>query len=106
MEGRTKKAEKALTALAQIENPRRIERIVNSVGYSLLEADRLKPALKVFELNTKLFLEAFNAWDSLGEAFMKMGKDEEAISCFEKSLEFNAENTNAKEMIARIQGGE
>jgi len=104
--GRAKRAEKALRALAETENPRRVEGTVNSVGYSLLEADRLKPALKVFELNTKLFPEAFNAWDSLGEAFMKMGKDEEAISCFEKSLEFNAENTNAKEMIARIQGGE
>ena len=105
LEGRTKKAEKALSALAQIEDPRRVEGTVNFVGYSLLEAESLKPALKIFKLNTELFPEAFNTWDSLGEVFMKMGDDARAIACFERSLELNSENTNAEEMIARIQGG-
>lgn len=79
---------------------------MNFVGYDLLEADRLKPALKIFKINTELFPEAFNTWDSLGEAFMKMGNDARAIACFERSLELNPENTNAEEMIARIQEGE
>ena len=79
---------------------------MNFVGYDLLEAGRLKPALKIFEINTELFPEAFNTWDSLGEAFMKMGNDARAIGCFERSLKLNPENTNAEEMIARIQGGE
>jgi len=105
LEGHTKKAEGALRDLAQIEDPHRVEETVNFVGYSLLEAGRLKPARKIFELNTEMFPEAFNTWDSLGEAFMKLGKDSKALSCFEKSLELNAENTNAEEMIARIQGG-
>jgi CubicO group peptidase (beta-lactamase class C family) len=105
LEGSTKEAEKALRDLAQIENPPRVEGTVNFVGYSLLEAERLKPALKIFEINTALFPESFNTWDSLGEAFMKMGKDAKAISSFEKSLELNADNSNAKEMIDRIQGG-
>jgi cytochrome c-type biogenesis protein CcmH/NrfG len=61
--------------------------------------------VKILELNTELFPEAFNTWDSLGEAFMRMGKDAKALSCFEHSLELNAENTNAEEMIARIKGG-
>ena len=103
--GRTKKAENALRELAQTENPRRVERTVNFIGNSLLEAERLKPALKILELNTELFPEAFNTWDSLGEAFMKLGKDAKALACYQKSLELNAENTNAEEMIARIQGG-
>ena len=34
---------------------------------------------------------------------MNLGEDAKAISCFEKSLELNPENTNAKEMIARIR---
>ncbi len=45
----------------------------------------------------------FNTWDSLGEAFMNMGEDAKAISCYEKSLELNPENTNAEEMIVRIR---
>jgi len=105
LEGRERKAEKALRELAETGDPRRVERAVNMVGYNLLQAERLKPARKVFEINTELFPESSNAWDSLGEAFMKMGKDAKAIASYEKSLELNAENTNAEEMIARIQGG-
>jgi CubicO group peptidase (beta-lactamase class C family) len=105
LEGHAKKAEKRLRELATKGNPRRVGGSVNRVGYSLLEAGRLKPALKIFKLNTELFPEAFNTWDSLGEAHMKSGHDAKAISCYEKSLELNPDNTNAEEMIARIQGG-
>ena len=101
--GRSKKAEKALRELAETENPGRVEANVNQVGYTLLQAERLKPAARVFELNTELFPEASNTWDSLGEAFMNLGEDAKAISCYEKSLELNPENTNAEEMIARIR---
>lgn len=102
--GRTKQAEKTLRELAENENPGRVEAMVNVVGYSLLQAERLKPAAKVFELNTELFPEASNTWDSLGEALMMLGEDTKAISSYEKSLELNPENTNAEEMIARIRG--
>jgi predicted negative regulator of RcsB-dependent stress response len=61
--------------------------------------------VNIFELNTELFPEAFTARDSLGEAFVKLGKDAKAIVCYEKSLELNADNTNAEEMIARIRSG-
>jgi CubicO group peptidase (beta-lactamase class C family) len=105
LDGRTKKAAKRLRELSTTADPRRVERNVNRVGYSLLEADRLKPALQIFMINTELFPEAFNTWDSLGEAYMKLGKDARAISCYEKSLELNPDNRNAEEMIARIQGG-
>jgi CubicO group peptidase (beta-lactamase class C family) len=105
LRGRGRRAEKTLRALAETENPRWVEGALNSVGYSLLEAQRLKPAVKVLELNTELFPEAFNTWDSLGEAFMRMGRGAKALSCFQKSLELNPDNANAGEMIARIQGG-
>ena len=106
LDGRKKKAESRLAELAEHENPQRVEGAVNFVGYSLLEAERPKPALKFLKLNTELFPEAFNTWDSLGEAHMKLGNDDKAISSFEKSLELNPENTNAQEMIVRIQKGE
>lgn len=105
LDGRKKKAESRLTELAANENHRPVEGTVNFVGYSLLEADRPKPALKFLKLNTELFPEAFNTWDSLGEAHMQLGNDDKAISSFEKSLELNPENSNAQEMIVRIQEG-
>ncbi|MBD3855866.1 MAG: serine hydrolase, partial [Acidobacteria bacterium] len=86
LDGRKKKAEKSLAELAANENSQRVEGAVNFVGYSLLEAERPKSALKFLKLNTELFPEAFNTWDSLGEAHMKLGNDAKAISSFEKSL--------------------
>jgi CubicO group peptidase (beta-lactamase class C family) len=101
--GRAKKARKSLRELAETEDPGRVEATVNSVGYSLLQAERLKSAAEVFELNTDLFPASSNTWDSLGEAFMRLGKNAKAIYCYEKSLELNPDNANAEEMIARIR---
>jgi CubicO group peptidase (beta-lactamase class C family) len=103
--GHGKRVEKRLRQLAAASEPRRVEWAVNNAGYSLLQAGILKPALELFELNTELFPQAFNTWDSLGEAYMMLGKDAKSISCYEKSLELNPENTHAEEMIARIGGG-
>jgi CubicO group peptidase (beta-lactamase class C family) len=102
--GRAKKGERALAELASKGNPGRVEAAVNRIGYGLLEAERLKPALRFFKLNTELFPEAFNTWDSLGEAYMKLGKDQKAITSYQESLELNPDNSNAKEMIAKIGG--
>lgn len=104
--GNGQQAEKALgDLLAEGANPRRVEGAVNGAGYTLLQAGNLDEAVDIFELNTRLFPEAFNAWDSLGEALMTAGDNAKAITCYQKSLEFNPENTNANEMIARMQGG-
>ncbi len=75
------------------------------MGYALLRSEKAEQALAVFELNTRVFPEAFNTWDSLGEAHMVLGHDDDAIRCYERSLELNPDNTNATEMIARIREG-
>jgi cytochrome c-type biogenesis protein CcmH/NrfG len=36
---------------------------------------------------------------------MNLGNNEDAIRAYERSLELNPENTNAKTMIERIRGG-
>jgi CubicO group peptidase (beta-lactamase class C family)/predicted negative regulator of RcsB-dependent stress response len=104
--GNGQQAEKALAELlAGGANPRRVEAVVNAAGYTLLEEERTDAAIGVFELNTRLFPEAFNAWDSLGEAYMTAGKTARAIASYEKSLELNPKNTNATEMITRMREG-
>ena len=67
--------------------------------------EKAEQALAVFELNTRVFPEAFNTWDSLGEAHMILGHDDDAIRFYERSLELNPDNANATAMIARIREG-
>lgn len=82
-----------------------VERVVNRLGYRHLGAGDVDRAIAVFRLNTEAFPEAFNTWDSLAEAYMVRGENELAIRYYEKSLELNHENENAKRMIERIRAG-
>ena len=106
IEGQPGPAETRIRHLSEQEPAGRVESMVNNIGYSFLQSEKAEVALKVFELNTKVFPSAFNTWDSLGEAHMKSGNSEEAVRCYERSYQLNKENSNAKEMIARIKAKE
>ena len=101
--GRRDAADGTVRDLAQRTDAARVEAGVNAVGYALLRSQRAEPALAVFELNTRVFPDAFNTWDSLGEAHMTLGRDDEAIRAYERSLELNPENASARSMITRIR---
>jgi CubicO group peptidase (beta-lactamase class C family) len=104
--GRDESADRAVRQLAQRSDPPRVELEVNAVGYALLRTEQAEQALLVFQLNTRVFPAAFNTWDSLGEAHMILGHDDEAIHAYQRSLELNPDNTNAETMISRIRGGQ
>jgi len=76
---------------------------VNSFGYELMANKRNEEALKIFELNIKLYPRGANAYDSFGECLLKLGKKEEAIAAYKKSLELNPKNNNAEKTLAEIQ---
>jgi tetratricopeptide (TPR) repeat protein len=60
-------------------------------------------AIEVFKMNVEMNPQSANAYDSLGEAYMKAGDDENAIKNYEKSLELNADNDNAKKMLKKLK---
>ena len=81
-----------------------IEASLNTQGYNLLSKNKIDDAIKVFKLNTELFPAAFNTWDSLAEAFMTLGNKEKAIEYYQKSLDLNPKNENAKKYLASLRG--
>lgn len=62
-----------------------LERAVNGAGYAIWENLGVDPALRVFELNTVLFPDSANTWDSLAEAHAVKGNTEEAKSLYDKA---------------------
>ena len=50
-----------------------------------------------------LYPTSFDVYDSLGEAYMKNGQNDLAMVYYEKSLELNPENVNAKEMLTKLK---
>ena len=78
------------------------EQGMNGLGYSLIEQGKIGAAIAVFKLNTETHPDAFNTWDSLGEAYMENGDNAQAIANYEKSLSLNPRNENAKEKLAEL----
>jgi CubicO group peptidase (beta-lactamase class C family) len=75
---------------------------MNSLGYQLLGSKKVKEAIHIFELNAAAFPKSANVWDSLAEAYMTAGK-ELAVQYYRKSLELNPENSNAVEMLKKLE---
>ena len=76
---------------------------INSFGYQLMGEEKNEEALKIFKMNTELFPEGFNTYDSYGECLVKIGRTEEGIIAYKKSLELNPDNDNAKKVLEEIE---
>src|SRR4030095_14480575 len=76
---------------------------LNTLGYLLMRAGKVKDAIEIFKLNVEAYPQASNPYDSLGEAYMNMNERELAITNYKKAVELNPKNTNAVEMLKRLQ---
>jgi tetratricopeptide (TPR) repeat protein len=78
------------------------EREINTWGYALLGENKLNEAIEVFKINTEMFPNSSNVYDSLAEAYMNAGNKQLTIKNYEKSLELNPQNTNAFEQLNKL----
>ena len=77
---------------------------LNTLGYQLLQMKKVAEAIEIFKLNVEAYPQAFNPYDSLGEAYMTHGDKELAITNYKKSLELNPQNAGATRMLATLTG--
>lgn len=87
---------------------------MNSLGYDLLggannpnpfhfpEEHRYKEALETFKINTELFPDSWNTYDSYGEALLMVGRKAEAISMYKRSIELNPGNTGGLKALEQL----
>jgi tetratricopeptide (TPR) repeat protein len=78
----------------------------NKVGYEFLADLVFEEALFIFKMNTDLFPESANAWDSLAEAYWKSGDSIKAIELYKKAISLDPEGetgVHAKEMLLGIE---
>ncbi len=76
---------------------------LNTLGYVLLAERRIKEAIEIFKLNVAVYPGGFNTYDSLGEAYLANGERELAIKNYKKSLELNPQNTNATDVLKKME---
>jgi hypothetical protein len=94
---------KKLSEKADDEKKKWIEGEFNVKGYRLMNAGKIKEAVKVFKKNVELFPQSANVYDSLGEACMKNDEKELAVKNYKKSLELDPKNKNALKMLKKLE---
>ncbi|WP_083574840.1 tetratricopeptide repeat protein [Tenacibaculum mesophilum] len=75
---------------------------LNTKGYEMIKRGFYEKAIDLFTLEVFFFPESYDAYDSLGEAYMKDGQIRKAIKNYQKSLEINPENLNGKEKLREL----
>lgn len=79
---------------------------MNELGYELLNRAIFNGhndlALEVFRQNILLFPNNYNPYDSYGEALAKVGKKNEAIIMFRKSIQLNPDNEGGKKILEEL----
>lgn len=79
---------------------------MNELGLQLLYAATFENhntmALEILKLNTIFFTDSFNTYDSYGEALAHIGKKQEAIKMYQKSIELNPQNEAGKRALKEL----
>jgi predicted alpha/beta superfamily hydrolase len=70
------------------------ELLMNNVGYQLLGAGKMDEAVAVFKTNVDRYPNSANVYDSLAEAYEKMGKLELARPNYEKAVQLGQQNND------------
>lgn len=86
----------------QIRNQVPRETDLNSCGYVLLMRKDVTEAINVFRININLFPYSPNCFDSLGEAYLIAGMKEESKACYQRVLELDPKNENAKAQLEKL----
>lgn len=77
---------------------------INQAGYVLLNVeDKMNDAIKLFELNVELHPNSANTFDSLGEAYMKLGKTDQAITAYKRALQLDPHMQTAIDALKKLR---
>lgn len=79
------------------------ENYLNSWGYRELHDKNFETAKAIFRINTALYPNSSNVYDSLAEAYMKSGDTLKAIENYKKSLTLDSGNARAKRQLKKLE---
>ena len=78
------------------------EGALNSLGYSLYRKGMKDPAVRVFEWNAAAHPESANVHDSLGEAYLGVGRRDDARKSYQNALRLDPSSKSAQAALAGL----
>lgn len=79
------------------------ENDMNNLGYDFLSNNLLAFAIETFKINTFLYQDSDNTYNSYAEALHAAGKQQEAIMMLKKSLQVNPENQDSQKFLSMLE---
>ena len=89
--------------LEKYGNDKNYAGIYNAYGYRLLAQEKFDEAIQAFKKQIKLVPDKANPYDSLGDAYRKVGKVKLAIEQYKKALEINPEFEQSKKKLEELK---
>ena len=80
------------------------EEALNELGYDLFRRKQKDAAIEIFRLNTELYPQSGNAYDSLAETYLRLGDEARAKELYAKALAVQPDYGNAKEARRIVEG--
>jgi tetratricopeptide (TPR) repeat protein len=75
---------------------------MNAAGYEMLEKNKADEAIALFKMNVQLNPNSWNAFDSLGDAYLAKGEKEKAKESFQNALKLNPDYTASQEKLDKL----
>ncbi len=80
------------------------EEALNELGYGLYGRKQKDAAIEIFRLNTELYPQSGNAYDSLAETYLRLGDEARAKELYARALTVQPDYGNAKEARRIVEG--
>jgi sugar lactone lactonase YvrE/mono/diheme cytochrome c family protein len=79
------------------------EKNINQLGYHFLFSRQFEIAIEIFKINTHLYPNVSNTFDSLGEGYWRKGDEKRAVENYKRALKLNPQNKTAADAIRSIE---
>ena len=79
------------------------EERLNTLGYELLNAGKVKQAQDIFHVNVLLYPKSANVYDSYAEASLKLGDKALALTNYKRAAAMDPKNTNAARVVQDLE---
>jgi len=96
----------AMQKYAELKNssPKELdENTLIQLAYRTLFAGKVEEAIQVFKVEVQDYPKYWNAYDSLGEAYMDAKQNDLAIENYEKSIALKPDNQNGIDMLKKLR---
>jgi tetratricopeptide (TPR) repeat protein len=75
----------------------------NSLGYRELRAENYADAIEIFKINTALYPNSDNVYDSLAEAYFRKGDTISAVENYKNAIAIDSGNRRAKDFVKKYE---